>query len=187
VKLWAFASQTKGFFRIKIMETLVVTNFRIMRIDMQSNNVLGYILLATLDDVVVMNTHRVSESIGYGVYTGGYMRLAGPRFSSGTSKTVGDIVFIVNGQKAAWEGIPDPTGLKNFIKSIKKTMYDPLTKLERSRSRGGNLCPQCGTENPRNSKFCNGCGKNLASICTNCGKPNPLNSSYCNHCGFTLQ
>jgi hypothetical protein len=41
-----------------------------------------------------------------------------------TSKTVGEIAFIVNGQKIAWGGIPDPTGLKNFIKSIKKTMYD---------------------------------------------------------------
>ena len=86
--------------------------------------------MSALDDVIVMNTHRVSESIGYGVYTGSYMRMAGPRFYSGTSKTVGDIAFLVNGQRITWGGIPDPTGLKNFIKLVKKTMYDPLIKLQ---------------------------------------------------------
>ena len=75
-----------------------------------------------------MNTHRVSQSSGYGVFYWISDKI-GTRFSSGTSKTIGDIVFIVNGQKISWGGIPDPTGLKNFIKSIKRTMYDPLTKL----------------------------------------------------------
>ena len=184
--LWSF-DITKGIFRKKVIERLALSNYRIMRIDMQNNKILGYILLATLDDVVVMNTHRVSESIGYGVYTGGYMRMAGPRFSSGTSKTVGDIVFIVNGQKASWGEIPDPTELKNFVKSIKKTMYDPLTKLETKSSRGGISCPDCALQNLKNSKFCNNCGKILASVCSKCGKSNPLNSSFCNKCGFSLQ
>jgi ribosomal protein L40E len=184
--LWNF-DITKGFFRIKIIERLALSNYRIMRIDMQNNKVLGFILLPNLDDVVVMNTHRVSESVGYAFYMGRYTTMAGPRFSSGTSKSVGDVVFIVNGQKAAWNGIPDPTGLKNFVKSLKKTMYDQVTKLENKSSRSAILCPECGAQNPKNSKFCNGCGKNLASVCTKCGKSNPLNSSYCGQCGFALQ
>jgi len=107
----------------KIVERLAISNYRIMRIDMVNSKVLGFILLHDLDYVVVMNTRRVSESIGYGMYMGRggrYMAIAGPRFSSGTSKTIGDIVFIVNGQKVSWGGIPDPTGLKNFVKSLKR-------------------------------------------------------------------
>ena len=111
----------------------------------------------------------------------------GQRFSSGTSKTIGDIVFIINGEKISWGGIPDPTGLKNFIKSIKRIMYDSLTKLETKSSRGGIPCPGCGLQNPKSSKFCNNCGKILASICSKCETSNPLNSSFCNKCGFSLE
>lgn len=66
-------------------------------------------------------------------------------------------------------------------------MYDPLTKLETKSARGGIPCPNCNQQNPKNSKFCNGCGKVLESVCTQCGKSNPLNSSYCGQCGFALQ
>ena len=41
-----------------------------MRVDMENNKVLGYILLPNIDDVIVMNTDRVSQSVGYGVSTG---------------------------------------------------------------------------------------------------------------------
>ena len=187
VQLWSFVADTKGFFRKKVTRSLVVTNFRIMRVDNEHNKVFGYILFPQIDDVIVMNTHRVSQSVGYGVSTGSYVR-TGQRFSSGTSKTIGDIVFVVNGQKVSWDGIPDPTGLKNFIKSIKRTMYDPWIKLvTKSSQQSGIPCPGCGLQNPKTSKFCNNCGKNLASVCSKCGTSNPLNSSFCGKCGFSLQ
>lgn len=186
VQLWSFVADTKGFFRKKVTESLVVTNFRIMRVDNENDKVFGYILFPNIDDVIVMNTHRVSESTGYGM-SYGYGTRYGTRRSSGTSKTVGDIVFIVNGQKVSWGGIPDPTGLKNFIKSIKKTMYDPWIKLVTKSSRSRILCPACGLQNPKTSKFCNNCGKTLASVCSKCGISNPLNSSFCSKCGFSLQ
>lgn len=112
--------------------------------------------------------------------------MAGPFFSSGTSKTVGTIVFIMNGQKTEWVEIPDPTGLKNFIKSIKKTMYDPLTKLESKPRRGANSCSQCGVQNPKNAQFCSGCGSQLLQVCSNCKKLSPIGSSFCNNCGSQL-
>jgi hypothetical protein len=118
VQLWSFASQTKGFFRVKVVISLVVTNFRIMRIDQQNNKVLGYFLFTWLDDVIVMNTHRVSQSTGYGFH--GYGYTTSTRFSSGTSKTVGDIVFIINGQKVSWAGIPDPDRTQEFYQVHKK-------------------------------------------------------------------
>ena len=94
-------SRDKRIFRIKVIISLVVTNFRIMRVDPQNKKVLGYFLFTWLDDVIVMNTQRVSHAVGYGVSTGRYMRV-GQRFSSGTSKTIGDIVFIINGEKISW-------------------------------------------------------------------------------------
>ena len=191
VQLWSFAAQTKGFFRVKVVISLVVTNFRIMRIDQQNNKVLGYFLFTWLDDVIVMNTHRVSRSTGYAIYTG-YRTRYGTRSSSGTSKTVGYIVFIINGQKVSWGGIPDPTGLKNFIKSIKKTMYDPLAKLatktnsSRAGAETGIPCPNCNQQNPKNSQFCNGCGSKLLQICSKCNQSNPIDASFCSKCGSQL-
>ena len=186
VQLWSFNAKTKGFFRVKAVISLIVTNFRIIRVDMENKKVLGYILLPTIDDIIVMNTQRVSQSTGYGM-SYGYGTRYGTRRSSGTSKTIWDVVFIVNGEKITWGGIPDPTGLKNFIKSLKRTMYDSLTKLQTKSSRAGIPCPGCGLQNPKNSKFCNNCGKNLASVCSKCGTSNPLNSSFCSKCGFALQ
>ena len=87
-----------------------------MFIDHENNKLDILHLIPNLDDVIVMNTHRVSQSTGYGVYTGYHTRV-GQRFSSGTSKTIGDIIFIDNTRKSSWLGIPDPTGLKNFILS----------------------------------------------------------------------
>src|SRR3989338_7328246 len=123
--LWSY-NITQGFIRKKAVVMLGISNYRIMRVDLINNTVIGYILLQDLDDVIVMNTSRASDSIGYSMYAGSggrFMSIAGKRFSSGTSKTVGDIVFIVNGKKITWYGLPDPTGLKNFVKSLMKTMY----------------------------------------------------------------
>jgi ribosomal protein L40E len=92
----------------------------------------------------------------------------------------------MNGQKTEWVEIPDPTGLKNFIKSIKKTMYDPLTKLESKPRRGANSCSQCGVQNPKNAQFCSGCGSQLLQVCSNCKKLSPIGSSFCNNCGSQL-
>lgn len=94
VQLWIFAAGGhKRNIRKKITKSMVVTNFRIMVIDYQNNNLTMLHLLPNIDDVIVVNTHHVSQSVGYGVSTGLNMR-TGQRFSSGTSKTVGDIIFI---------------------------------------------------------------------------------------------
>jgi len=47
-------------------------------------------------------------------------------------------------------------------------------------------CSHCDHENPENAKFCNGCGKPLASNCTECGFENPSASKFCNQCGANL-
>jgi ribosomal protein L40E len=173
-----------GIIRKKVYSTRIVTNYRIMNID-GDNRLLMSILVPSIDDIIVTNTRRESESMGYGFFGGRYASMAGPFFSSGTSKTVGTVVFIVNARKLEWVEVPDPTGLKNFIKSLKKTMYDPLTKLESKRTRAG-ACPQCGVQNPRNAQFCSGCGSQLLQICSNCKGLNHTDASFCNKCGSQL-
>jgi len=83
VLLWQFVSRIKGIINRKAVESLAVTNFRVMRIDELNKKVHGYILVSTLDDIVVMNTRLISESLGYGIYTEGYGEPPGPQFSSG--------------------------------------------------------------------------------------------------------
>lgn len=193
--LWTY-NITKGFFRKTVTTQLRITNYRIMRLDVENNSV-DSILMQELDDVVVINSHRVSESVGYSVHAGRIggksIGLGGVRFGSGTSKTIGDVVFIVNGKKITWQGLPDPQGLRTYIKAIKKHLYDELDKLEKAQSKlkpkssSGTDCINCGKNNLKRAKFCNGCGKELLIKCINCEKENSSDSSFCNYCGYTLQ
>jgi membrane protease subunit (stomatin/prohibitin family) len=51
------------------------------------------------------------------------------------------------------------------------------------------ICPKCSEKVPTASKFCSGCGTNLAPpsegtiTCSKCGKSIPTNSKFCPECG----
>ncbi len=49
-------------------------------------------------------------------------------------------------------------------------------------------CPNCGTENPANSKFCNNCGAKLTGTvkCPTCGTENPPGAKFCSNDGTKL-
>jgi len=55
-------------------------------------------------------------------------------------------------------------------------------------------CPNCGTLNPPSGKFCQKCGKELASQvatpatkkCSKCGTGNSPEAGFCSNCGNTL-
>ncbi len=49
-------------------------------------------------------------------------------------------------------------------------------------------CPNCGTENPANSKFCNNCGTKLTGSikCPTCGTENPPGAKFCSNDGTKL-
>jgi len=49
-------------------------------------------------------------------------------------------------------------------------------------------CPECGTANPKDAKFCNNCGAKLSGTisCPNCGHENAAGAKFCNNCGTKL-
>ncbi len=47
-------------------------------------------------------------------------------------------------------------------------------------------CAACGSENPAEANFCNGCGAALSAHCVARGADNPAGSRFCNHCGGSL-
>src|SRR5919201_2627798 len=48
------------------------------------------------------------------------------------------------------------------------------------------VCPNCGTENRPDAKFCGGCGNALARVCPSCGSANDPGMRFCDECGATL-
>ncbi len=169
---------TEGFFQKRVVETQMITNYRIVQ-----NS--AYVGLGLLEDVVVMNQRRESQSnytsVGGGRYT--------PRIGSGTSKsrTVGDIVFIYQGEPfIIFRQIYDPQGVARLAKAARKTYIEnqkraqkiekaQLKEQERRRrvqqqhhhqkaiSNKGITCPHCSsTSNAEGSKYCSNCGFRFA-------------------------
>ena len=53
-------------------------------------------------------------------------------------------------------------------------------------------CPDCGTENPEGTKFCQECGAKLQSeagpaVCPACGQENAPGTKFCGGCGARLE
>jgi class 3 adenylate cyclase len=47
-------------------------------------------------------------------------------------------------------------------------------------------CAACGTENPPEARFCDGCGSALSATCPSCGAPHRPNARFCGRCGTPL-
>jgi ribosomal protein L40E len=196
-----------GIINRKVVETQIITNYRVI----QNQTAVS---LTDLDDVIVMNSHRVSESQRMGYY----------RMSYGTSKgkTVGDVMFIYRGQPVIiFRQIADPTGVSRLAKTARRSLITAMKQAEKAEAKlkkeketemqnYGNkharsnkqtkmpavddqasisvqiTCIKCGNSNPDNSNFCIKCGNPLSSTCSKCGNSNPGGSAFCNNCGFAL-
>jgi len=47
-------------------------------------------------------------------------------------------------------------------------------------------CAKCGSENPDNAKFCDGCAAPLPLRCASCGASNRASAKFCNECAAPL-
>lgn len=165
-------------------------------------------MLQDIEDIVVMNQHRVSQSDYMGTYYGRYARI-GMGSSKSRSKTVGDVIFMHQGrQDIVFSQIIDPHGVARLAKAAKKALILALKAEERKekqlqkereavmvkrplkqsilREQSTTICLQCNRENAQGSKFCSYCGVKFQHACIQCGKTNPENSAFCNQCGFAL-
>jgi hypothetical protein len=78
---------TQGIFKTMVVEVQTITNYRVLRND-------SGLMFKDIDDVVVMNQHRVSQSNYTGTSYGRYARF-GRGSTQSRSKIVGDVVFCV--------------------------------------------------------------------------------------------
>jgi hypothetical protein len=161
-------------------------------------------MIKDVDDITVMNQHRVSQSEHMGVYSGRYARF-GMGNSTSRSKTIGDVVFMIDGRPIIVFGqIVDPHGVARLAKSSRKQILQRIKEIEKENykiqreiekaakqktvSRKGIICGQCNHNNPQRAKFCNSCGSKLEQLCcSKCEAINPPNSAFCNECGNNLQ
>jgi hypothetical protein len=191
---------TQGIFKKKIVEVQTITNYRVLRNDKG-------ITFKDIDDVVVMNQHRISQSNYTGTSYGRYARF-GTGSTQSRSKTVGDVVFMRQGRPAVrFNQIADPHGVVRLAKSAKRNVTQAMkTEDKKNRllqSEKDNdvktrrfkqpkekssivVCSQCQNENQPGSLFCNKCGAKLQNACPNCGKNNNENSLFCGQCGLNL-
>ena len=112
--------QTEGTIKKRATWLEVVTNYRILQYSVQQHAA-NYVSLPALEDIVVMNQRRVSQSTGYGSYGRSRYHIAGTSGSRSTGITIGDIVFVSQGRPfITFNQIQDPRGLVKLVKSISK-------------------------------------------------------------------
>jgi len=106
-----------------------VTNKRCLKYDPQSRNVVAQIGITHWPEVVIMNVHRVNDSLGGGVFLtprmfglpglGGFGAYGGPR--RGSLKVFGDVSFLSDGKVIlTFENVKDPQGVKQLVEALKR-------------------------------------------------------------------
>ena len=98
----------------------VITNQRILEYSFQQHGA-NTIALSALEDVIVTNQKRISQSNSYGSYGRSKYHIAGTGTTRSTGVTIGDIVFISQGRPfITFYQVQDPRGLTKLVKSISK-------------------------------------------------------------------
>jgi hypothetical protein len=106
----------EGLIHRHVDKTYLITNERVIAIDVQTGRVLVSLPIRDTD-VVVMDRRSSSTSVASGVYHQG----AGSSVRSGKSTSIGSVVFLTNGvERIRLGGIGDPEGVKNLFAAIKR-------------------------------------------------------------------
>lgn len=116
--LW-YNEVTEGFFNKSVVETQKITTYRVYQN-------LAYIALSELDDIVIMNEHRVSQS-DYSSSSSGRDYSTGFGTSKSRLKTIGDLVFIYRGTpRIIFKQIPDPQAIARLAKAARKRVIEDM-------------------------------------------------------------
>ena len=120
---------THGLVHKDVTMEEAVTNKRCLKYDPQSRNVVAQIGITHWPEVVIMNVHRVNDSLGGGVFLtprmfglpglGGFGAYGGPR--RGSLKVFGDVSFLSDGKVIlTFENVKDPQGVKQLVEALKR-------------------------------------------------------------------
>ncbi len=171
--LWTH-TETEGVLSPHAKWTDAVTNMRILQYDFESH-LSSYAIIPRIDDVIVTNQKRISESQSSGIYYS--QRFGSMRSGQGTGKTttssitIGDVVFMVDGRPfITFHQIRDPHGLARITKSVKKQATQIEKQLKKMKNNDEKIKTAKGTVTRQK-----------------CEKPNLLNANFCSHCGSPLK
>lgn len=115
---------TEGLFKKRIVEIQKITNYRVY----QNSD---YITLSELDDILIVNHYRVSQS-DYSSFSSGTGFSTEFGTSKSRSKTVGDLVFIYRGTpRIIFKQIPDPQGTARLAKAARKRVIADMKTAEK--------------------------------------------------------
>ncbi len=106
---------TTGFFRTKVKDNRYISNLKVSTYH-------GIVSLADIDDIVVMNSKRMSQSQYSGYSVGRYTRFGTGNVKS-NSRTVGDVVFMSGGRPVVTiDQVQDPQGVARLAKAARKEL-----------------------------------------------------------------
>ena len=126
--LWHRES-SRGLIHKEVTIEEAVTNRRRLKYDVENKQVVAQIGINHWPEVVVMNMHRVNDSIGGGVFLtprmfglpglGGLGLYGGPR--RGYLKVFGDVSFMNEGKTVlTFENVKDPQGVRQLVEALKR-------------------------------------------------------------------
>lgn len=116
---------TTGFFRKKVIETRYITNLHV-----STNR--GRVPLYQIDDIIVINSKRMSQSQYSGYSAGRYTRY-GMGTANSSSRTVGDVVCMSGGQPVITiVQVQDPHGVARLAKVARKQLVSQMKLAEKA-------------------------------------------------------
>jgi hypothetical protein len=170
--LWTH-TETEGVISKHAQWVDAVTNLRIFQYNFK-NHLSNYALISRIDDVIVTNQKRISESQSSGIYyshrVGSFRSGRGTGKTTTSSITIGDLIFMVDGSPfITFSQIRDPHGLARITKSVKKQATQTEKQIKKIRKE----------DKIKTAKS--------TTTCLKCENPNPPNANYCSHCGSPIQ
>jgi hypothetical protein len=130
--LW-HRDSTHGVIHKEVTLEEAVTNKRCLKYDVPNRRVVAQVGIENMPEVVIMNVHRVNDSLGGGIFLTPRMLglpglplglYGGPR--RGNLKIFGDVSLMVNGSIVmTMENVKDPQGLRQLIQALKRARFGP--------------------------------------------------------------
>jgi hypothetical protein len=121
-----------------------VTDKRCLKYDVQNKRIVAQIGIENMPEVVIMNVHRVNDSLGGGIFLTPRMLglpglpiglYGGPR--RGNLKISGDVSLMVNGNVVmTFENVNSPQGLRQLIQALKRERMGPMRRMRAAQRMG---------------------------------------------------